>query len=172
MLNGTATTEVFRFYVTPRSFASGPGASGQMFVYAASMSGGSRGFGDEIGGPRTHWTFLTNHTHVLLCIAKDPTIRLRDVATLVGITERAAQSIVADLVAEGYLTRSRVGRRNVYDVHQHAPLRHTDNGSLTVGGLLDYLQSTSRLIDFAHSALAPAANGHTNGHANGNGHLH
>ncbi|MEZ5224940.1 MAG: winged helix-turn-helix domain-containing protein [Ilumatobacteraceae bacterium] len=142
------------------------------------MSGGSRGFGDEIGGPRTSWTFLTNHTHVLLCIAKDPTIRLRDVATMVGITERAAQSIVADLVAEGYLTRSRVGRRNVYDVHHHAPLRHSDNGSLTVGGLLDYLQSPARMIDFAHSALAPAANGHSNGNghthgrANGNGHLH
>lgn len=126
------------------------------------MRGDGSGSGGDSGGPRTHWTFLTNHTQVLLCIVRDPTVRLRDVATKVGITERAAQSIVADLVTEGYLTRSRVGRRNVYDVHHDTPLRSSDNGSLTVGGLLDYLQSPSRLIDFSESSLVRAGNG--NGH--------
>jgi hypothetical protein len=136
------------------------------------MRGEGARFGGESGGARTHWTFLTNHAHVLLCIVRDPTIRLRDVATDVGITERAAQSIVADLVTEGYLTRSRVGRRNVYDVHHDAPLRSTDNGSLTVGGLLEFLQSHSRLIAFGESSLVGASNGnghHGNGH-HGNGH--
>jgi predicted transcriptional regulator len=70
------------------------------------------------------WTFLTNHMHVLLCIVRDPDIRLRDLAAKVGITERAAQRIVTDLVKEGYLERSRVGRRNQYVVHAELPLRH------------------------------------------------
>jgi len=70
------------------------------------------------------WTFLTNHAHVLLCIAADPGVRGRDIADRVGITERAAQSIVADLVEAGYLTRERVGRRNHYKVRPDLPLRH------------------------------------------------
>ena len=70
------------------------------------------------------WTFLTNHAHVLLCIAGDPGIRGRDIAERVGITERSAQSIVADLVEAGYLTREKVGRRNHYKVHHDRPLRH------------------------------------------------
>jgi hypothetical protein len=74
--------------------------------------------------------------HVLLCIARDPSIRLRDVALLVGITERAAQSIVADLVDAGYLTRARIGRRNHYDVHAELPLRHPLEHDQTVGTLL------------------------------------
>jgi DNA-binding Lrp family transcriptional regulator len=88
---------------------------------------------------RGPWTFFTNHLHVLVCIAADPTIRLRDVANLVGITERAAQSIVADLVDEGYVTRIRVGRRNQYRVHPSKPLRHPLEEHQTVGGLLDFL---------------------------------
>lgn len=70
------------------------------------------------------WTFLTNHAHVLLCIAADPTIRIREIADLVGITERAAQRIVAELEAEEYITHRRVGRRNHYTVHGERPLRH------------------------------------------------
>lgn len=70
------------------------------------------------------WTFLTNHSHVLLCIAADPGIRGRDIADQVGITERSAQSIIADLVDGGYLTREKVGRRNHYEVHPDLPLRH------------------------------------------------
>ena len=69
------------------------------------------------------WTFLTNHAHVLLCIATDPAVRLRDVASAVGITERAAQRIVTELVDDGYLERSRVGRRNTYRVNPSRPLR-------------------------------------------------
>lgn len=91
-------------------------------------------------GPRTSWGFLTNHTQVLLCIVSDADIRLRDVATLVGLTERAAQSIVADLEAEGYLSRSKVGRRNRYEIHLDAPVRHHD-GELTIGELLVFLSS-------------------------------
>ncbi len=70
------------------------------------------------------WTFLTNHSHVLLCIAADPDIRGRDIAERVGITERSAQSIIADLVDAGYLTREKIGRRNRYEVHAAQPLRH------------------------------------------------
>lgn len=70
------------------------------------------------------WTFLTNHSHVLLCIAEDPGIRGRDIAERVGITERSAQNIIRELVESGYLTREKVGRRNHYKVHPDLPLRH------------------------------------------------
>jgi DNA-binding MarR family transcriptional regulator len=70
------------------------------------------------------WTFLSNHAHVLLCIAGEPGVRLREVAHRVGITERAVQRIVADLEEGGYLSRSREGRRNRYEVHLDRPLRH------------------------------------------------
>ena len=85
--------------------------------------------------PRT-WTFLTNHAHVLVCIADEPDIRGRDIAARVGITERAAQMIVADLVAEGYVTRTREGRRNRYEVDPDAPLRHPLEHGHTIGELL------------------------------------
>ena len=88
---------------------------------------------------RVTWTFLTNHTLVLVCIADDRGVRLRDVADRVGITERAAQSIVADLVAAGYLSRTRVGRRNQYEIHADHPLRHPVESHRTVGGLVDFL---------------------------------
>lgn len=74
--------------------------------------------------PEPEWTFLTNHAHVLLCIVREPEVRMRDVAQLVGITERAVQRIVADLEQAGYLARTRHGRRNRYDVREHLPLRH------------------------------------------------
>jgi hypothetical protein len=92
------------------------------------------------GGPERAWTFLTNHLHVLACIDHDPAIRLRDVAVLVGITERAAQSMVADLAQEGYLTRVRVGRRNHYEIHRGAPLRHALERGVTIGTVLDSLR--------------------------------
>ncbi len=85
---------------------------------------------------RPSWTFLTNHAHVLNCIAVDPDTRLRDVAVRVGITERAAQLIVADLVEAGYLTRTRVGRRNHYQVHPDIPLRHPIERDHEIGALL------------------------------------
>ena len=83
------------------------------------------------------WTFLTNHAHVLNCLAADPDTRLRDVAVRVGITERAAQLILADLVEAGYVTRTRVGRRNHYQVHREIPLRHPIERDHQLGELLE-----------------------------------
>jgi len=85
------------------------------------------------------WTFLTNHGHTLVCISRDPDVRIRDIADRVGITERAAQSIVADLVAAGYITREKVGRRNRYEVHPHRPLRHSLEQRANIGELLSVL---------------------------------
>jgi hypothetical protein len=85
------------------------------------------------------WTFLTNHAHVLLCIAADPDIRLRDAAVKVGVTERAAQRIVADLQAEGYLRVEKNGRRNQYEVRPDLPMRHPIEEHATVGSLLRLL---------------------------------
>lgn len=90
------------------------------------------------------WTFLTNHGHVFLCIAADPSIRLKDVAQKVGITERSAQRIVAELIAEGYLSQSRVGRRNEYVVHPDLPLRHPVERENEVGSLLGLLGRKQR----------------------------
>lgn len=87
------------------------------------------------------WTFLTNHAHVLVCLARDRDVRLRDVADQVGITERAAQLILADLVDEGYVSRARVGRRNRYEVHPDLPLRHPLERDHLVGELLRTLGS-------------------------------
>ena len=85
---------------------------------------------------RPTWTFLTNHGHVLVCIAGDPGIRGRDIAARVGITERATQAIIADLVAGGYVTRTRVGRRNHYEIHPDRPLRHPVEQPHRIGELL------------------------------------
>ena len=86
--------------------------------------------------PRATWTFLTNHAHVLVCIAEDPNMRGRDIAARVGITERAAQAIINDLVSEGYVKRTKVGRRNHYELNPDAPLRHPLEHDHTVGELL------------------------------------
>ena len=85
------------------------------------------------------WTFLTNHSHVLLCIAENPDIRLRDVAAKVGITERAVQRIVAELEEAGYLTHEKVGRRNHYQVHADLKLRHPLENHLEIGALIRVL---------------------------------
>ena len=85
------------------------------------------------------WTFLSNHAHVLLCIAREPEVRLREVAHWVGITQRAVQRIVADLEEGGFLSRSREGRRNRYEVHRDSPLRHTVESHREVGVLLNLL---------------------------------
>ena len=85
------------------------------------------------------WTFLTNHAQALLCIHRDPEARIRDIASAVGITERAAQRIVADLVDEGYVDRKRVGRRNAYHVHAEAPLRHQLASGHSIGEVLEAL---------------------------------
>lgn len=87
------------------------------------------------------WHFLTSHTQVLLALLRDPDARLRDVAVTVGITERAAQRIVTDLVEAGYVERIRVGRRNRYTVHPHLPMRHPEQLQHEVGELLDLLRT-------------------------------
>jgi hypothetical protein len=92
---------------------------------------------DDDGKPT--WTFLTNHAHVLVCIAEDPDARGREIAAAVGITERAVQSIIGDLEADGYLTRTRVGRRNRYEVHPDLPLRHPLERDHSIGDLLKAL---------------------------------
>jgi predicted transcriptional regulator len=94
------------------------------------------------------WAFLTNHAHVLLCIARDPQSRARDIAQQIGITERAAQRILADLIADGYVKRTKVGRRNHYTIDLRGHLRHPVLRDLSVGPLLEVLnrdgQSKSR----------------------------
>ena len=88
-------------------------------------------------GPRLG--LLTNHAHVLMCVARDPGIRLRDIAAAVGITERAAQRILSELVAEGYVLRERQGRRNRYQIVPELPLRHPLVQEREVGDLLAVL---------------------------------
>jgi predicted transcriptional regulator len=85
------------------------------------------------------WRFVTNHTQVLLSISRDPDARLREIAQTVGITERAAQRIVADLVESGFVKRARVGRRNRYLIDREAKMRHALQAQLEIGGLLDLL---------------------------------
>ncbi|MDH4177743.1 MAG: winged helix-turn-helix domain-containing protein [Thermoleophilia bacterium] len=89
----------------------------------------------------SRWTFLSHHGHVLLCIARNPDVRLREVADAVGITERAVQMIVNDLVAAGYVHRLRVGRRNHYEVMLDAKLRHPLQKDVDVGSLVGLLGS-------------------------------
>ncbi len=82
------------------------------------------------------WTFLTNHAHVLLAVSRDPELRQRDIADLVGITQGAVQRIIHDLEDGGYLIRERVGRRNRYQVSGDIPLRHPLEDDHTVAELL------------------------------------
>src|ERR1041385_3430800 len=99
---------------------------------------------DEAGPSKATWFVLTNHGNVLLCIARDPTIRISEIATSVGIGERAAQKIVADLVAEGFLVRIKEGRRNRYEINRSAHLRHPLFADLKIGTLLAALPAARR----------------------------
>ena len=94
------------------------------------------------------WTFLTNHSHVLICLSRDPDLRLRDLAEAVGITERAVQGIVNDLEAAGFVTKHREGRRNHYSIVRSGFMRHRVEAGHTVGELLDAMAQ-------------PAPTGHT-----------
>jgi hypothetical protein len=85
------------------------------------------------------WSFLTNHARALLCIAHDPGVRVRDIAATVGVTERSAHGIVADLVVAGYVVKDKDGRRNRYSIHGHLPLPEPISNDRTVGELLDLL---------------------------------
>lgn len=86
------------------------------------------------------WTFLSNHAHALFVISLDPDVRIREIAQQVGITERAASTIVADLSDAGYLTRTKVGRTNRYTVHGDVRLRHPLESHRQIGDLLELLK--------------------------------
>lgn len=90
--------------------------------------------------PMGQWTFLTNHAHVLIYVARDPGARVREIADAVGITERTAQGILTDLVDSGYLRRTKEGRRNRYDCVEDLPLRHPLESNHPVGELLRALR--------------------------------
>lgn len=87
-----------------------------------------------------NWTFLTNHSHVLICLAMQPDMLLREVSQKVGITERAVQKIVLELEDGGVLTRKRVGRRNTYKIKEGRALRHPVEGHRQVRDLLDMVR--------------------------------
>jgi len=87
------------------------------------------------------WTFFTNHAHVLICLANDPDLRIRDLAPLVGITERAVQRILRELAEGGFLEIEKVGRRNHYTVRPDCHLRHPVEAHATVGDLIGVIQS-------------------------------
>jgi MarR family protein len=103
-------------------------------VHSASMS--------DPGRDRGTWTLLTGHGHVLVEIARNPGARIRDISPVVGLTERSVQAIVADLEAEGYLTRTRTGRRVVYTVDRDSLFRHPAQDGHRVGPFLDLLTAT------------------------------
>lgn len=103
----------------------------------ASSSSARRSRSAAPSAPAPSWTFLSNHAHVLLCLAQaaDPTVR--EMAQRVGITERAVHRILAELEEGGYVTRQRDGRRNTYRVHSARPLRHPIEAHRTIGDLID-----------------------------------
>lgn len=93
--------------------------------------------GTASGEQKKTWTFLTNHARVLISIVRTPSIRMRDVAQEIGITERSAQLIINDLEEAGYLSRTRVGRRNTYTVNTDLPFRHPVEADHDVRDLID-----------------------------------
>jgi hypothetical protein len=111
--------------------------------------------------PRTStsstWVFLTNHANVLLCVARDPRSRARDIAEEVGITERATQRILADLIADGYVNRTKVGRRNHYEINPRGHLRHPVFRDLSIGTLLEVLNNGAALSGAAGRRDSPRA---------------
>lgn len=92
---------------------------------------------------RDDWTFLSNHGHVLVALACDPDARTRDIADAVGITERAVQQIVADLVRHGYVDKEKVGRRNRYRVTRDARFRHDLESGVTLGAFVDLVRESA-----------------------------
>jgi MarR family len=112
---------------------------------------------DAPSGSR-RWTFLTNHARVLVEIARDPNNRLRDIAAGIGITERAAQGIVNDLEEAGYITRTRIGRRNHYSVDPSRPFRHPADADQRIAGLLTlFAEPRARLAEHPVDAGPDAA---------------
>lgn len=95
--------------------------------------------------PSDAWTFLTNHGHVILCLAENPSLRVRDIADKVGITERAVQRILADLADEGYLQKVREGRRNSYKIVFGKKLRHPVENHRKIDDLIDMVFGSDAL---------------------------
>lgn len=106
---------------------------------------------------RDGWTFLTNHGHVLVCLAQDPDVLLRDVAASIGITERSVQQIVADLERAGVIIRMRVGRRNRYLVRREESFRHPLEAGVTVGEFLDLVEQGAARARRLPSPRVPAS---------------
>lgn len=102
------------------------------------------------------WSFLTNHARVLLVIAGNPDIRLREIAATVGISERRAHGLVTDLAASGYLTKKRDGRRNTYEIQSERPLEDDLTQPRPIGEILDLLSDT-RDAEQEHAGTAPSA---------------
>jgi hypothetical protein len=105
-----------------------------------------------------NWAFLTNHARVLLCIAHDPGVRLRDIAASLGITERSAYGIVTDLTAVGYVVKQKDGRRNRYQIQAHLPLPEPTRRERTVGEVLALLVGTDEGSD-RHTPRPPGLGG-------------
>lgn len=105
---------------------------------SARTAGSSNG---EAGSGRAEhrWTFLTNHAHVLICLAKEPDLRQRDLAERIGITERAVSNILSDLEAEGLVQRHKEGRRNTYELALEQPLRHPVERHRSVADLVQLI---------------------------------
>jgi len=113
------------------------------------------------------WSFLTNHARVLLCIAHDPGVRLRDIAARTSVSERTAYGIVTDLTEAGYVVKHKDGRRNRYQIQAHLPLPETDSRERTIGeimalltGAVDEATHNSGRLDRGIAPQAPAP-GHT-----------
>jgi hypothetical protein len=111
-----------------------------MKSHARILTEESRNMNAEAARDQSRWTFLTNHLNVLACLARDPELRIRDIADMIGITERATVQILNQLEASGYLTKTRVGRRNHYTVHGELPLRHPLHNGCQVGELLRVIE--------------------------------
>lgn len=92
------------------------------------------------------WTFLSNHTHVLICVTRDPTVRVRDIAEMVGITERAVLRILSELEACGFIEHERVGRRNHYSINLDGQLRHPLEEGTSLRQLLKGVVSARALL--------------------------
>ena len=111
------------------------------------------------------WSFLTNHARALLCVARDPGVRLRDIAETLGISERRAFGIVTDLTNEGFVVKTRDGRRNRYEVQHHLPLPEPSLRERTTGELLDLLARSASGEEFAirsarNARVSPARRRH------------
>lgn len=113
-------------------------------ILGSSPLGSTSGSMSAESAPTNRWTFLTNHAHVLILIYSNPDMILRQIAQIVGITERAVQRIVHELEEEGYLVRERVGRRNHYSVVIDRPLRHPVEANHSIGELLRLLRCEQR----------------------------